>query len=116
MGLGGLATIAVQRPANLGIVVIDNESYGETGMQKTHTHYGVDLAGLAAAAGFPASRTFYSRDELEETVSLLYEACGPVFAVVKVKATVAPTVLPPRDGPYLKDRFRGAVLGDRTTG
>ncbi len=112
MGLGGLATIAVQRPGNLSVVVIDNESYGETGMQKTHTHHGVDLAGLAAAAGFPTSRTIYSRGELEETVSLLYEACGPVFAVVKVEATVAPTVLPPRDGPYLRDRFRGAVLGD----
>ncbi len=116
MGLGGLATIAVQRPANLGIVVIDNESYGETGMQKTHTHHGVDLAGLAAAAGFSASRTIYSRDELEETVSVLYAASGPVLAVVKVKATLAPTVLPPRDGPYLRDRFRGAVLGDRAAG
>lgn len=116
MGLGGLATIAVQRPANLGVVVIDNESYGETGMQKTHTHHGVDLAGLAAAAGFPASRTIYSGDELDDAVSLLYEASGPVFAVVKVKATLAPTVLPPRDGPYLRDRFRGAVLGDRATG
>ncbi len=116
MGLGGLATIAVQRPGNLSIVVIDNESYGETGMQKTHTHHGVDLAGCAAAAGFPVSRTIYSRDELEDIVSLLYAATGPVFAVVKVAATAAPTVLPSRDGPYLKDRFRSAVLGDRATG
>ncbi|MEP6780601.1 MAG: thiamine pyrophosphate-dependent enzyme, partial [Gemmatimonadaceae bacterium] len=37
MGLGSLATIAVQRPNNLSIVVLDNERYGETGMQKTHT-------------------------------------------------------------------------------
>src|ERR1700693_6148678 len=34
MGLGSLATIAVQRPANFAIVVLDNERYGETGMQK----------------------------------------------------------------------------------
>ena len=33
MGLGSLATIAVQRPPNLAIVVFDNERYGETGMQ-----------------------------------------------------------------------------------
>jgi thiamine pyrophosphate-dependent acetolactate synthase large subunit-like protein len=116
MGLGGLATIAVQRPGNLSVVVIDNESYGETGMQKTHTHHGVDLTGLAAAAGFPASRTIFSRDELEESIPLLYELPGPVLAVVKVKATLPPTVLPPRDGPYLRDRFRGAVLGDRASG
>jgi thiamine pyrophosphate-dependent acetolactate synthase large subunit-like protein len=37
MGLGSLATIAVQRPANLAVVVFDNERYGETGMQPTHT-------------------------------------------------------------------------------
>ncbi len=32
MGLGALAAIAVQAPANLAIVVLDNERYGETGM------------------------------------------------------------------------------------
>src|SRR5205807_5859918 len=37
MGIGSLATIGVQQPANLTVVVIDNERYGETGMQRTHT-------------------------------------------------------------------------------
>jgi len=37
MGLGSLATIGVQKPQNLALVVIDNERYGETGMQATHT-------------------------------------------------------------------------------
>src|SRR5215510_7583605 len=57
MGLGGLATIAVQRPPNLAIVVFDNERYGETGMQATHTAHSVDLAGVAAACGFPLTGT-----------------------------------------------------------
>jgi thiamine pyrophosphate-dependent acetolactate synthase large subunit-like protein len=35
MGLGSLATIGVQQPQNLSIVVIDNGRYGETGMQAT---------------------------------------------------------------------------------
>jgi len=35
MGLGSLATIGVQQPRNLAIAVIDNERYGETGMQAT---------------------------------------------------------------------------------
>ena len=52
MGLGALATIGVRRPPNLALVVIDNERYGETGGQHTHTSHGVDLAGIAAAAGF----------------------------------------------------------------
>jgi thiamine pyrophosphate-dependent acetolactate synthase large subunit-like protein len=52
MGLGSLATIAVDAPANLVIVVLDNEHYGQTGMQPAHTGRGVDLAGIARAAGF----------------------------------------------------------------
>src|SRR5207245_1177345 len=43
MGLGSLATVGVQRPANLAVVVLDNERYGETGLQKTHTGDGRDL-------------------------------------------------------------------------
>ena len=47
MGLGSLATIGVQQPANLTVVVIDNERYGETGMQETHTAHGIDLKAVA---------------------------------------------------------------------
>src|SRR3954465_826347 len=57
MGLGSLATIGVQRPPNLSIVVIDNERYGETGMQTTHTAHGVDLAGVAQSCLFKSSST-----------------------------------------------------------
>jgi pyruvate/2-oxoacid:ferredoxin oxidoreductase beta subunit len=40
MELGALATIAVQRPANLSVVVLDNGLYGETGAQRSHTFGG----------------------------------------------------------------------------
>ena len=40
MGMGALATIGVERPPNLAIVVFDNGSYGETGMQASHTQGG----------------------------------------------------------------------------
>ncbi|MFQ6023623.1 MAG: thiamine pyrophosphate-dependent enzyme [Acidiferrobacterales bacterium] len=115
MGLGGLATIAVQKTQNLSIVMIDNEAYGETGMQATHTHHGVDLAGMAVAAGFPKSITVYKNNELEALIPILYHQAGPVFAAIKVTATEAPTVLPPRDGPYLKNRFRQSLLGSKAT-
>lgn len=110
MGLGGIATIAVQRPSNLSLVVIDNESYGETGMQDTHTKHGVDLAGIATAAGFARSATVYNDDELEASVPVIYQQTGPIFTVVKVTTTPAATVLPPRDGAYLKNRFRQSLL------
>jgi len=56
MGLGSLATIGVQQPKNLTVVVIDNERYGETGMQATHTASGIDLAATAKACGFRLSK------------------------------------------------------------
>jgi thiamine pyrophosphate-dependent acetolactate synthase large subunit-like protein len=112
MGLGAFATIAVQRPKNLAVVVIDNEVYGETGMQFTHTHHGVDLAGMAAAAGFESARTVYTRSDLDTLTAVLYEAPGPLFADIKVSTERHETVLPPRDGTYLKHRFRRALLGD----
>ncbi len=34
MGIGALATVAAQKPNNLSIVVLDNEHFGETGMQE----------------------------------------------------------------------------------
>lgn len=112
MGLGGLATIAVQAPRNLAIVVIDNERYGETGMQITHTAYGVDLAAIAAAAGFAHCITIDVPAQLSDMAAFIYEQEGPVFATVKVRAEALPLVLPPRDGVYLKDRFRIALLGE----
>src|SRR5476651_501431 len=64
MGLGSLATIGVQQPANLAVVVIDNERYGETGMQATHTASGVDLAKVATACGFGSAKQIREPGEL----------------------------------------------------
>lgn len=113
MGLGALATIAVQQPPNLSIVVIDNERYGETGMQSTHTRFGVDLAGIAAAAGFGHSTRVDTKEALRTLIPTLYSNGAPTFAVVKVAARSHPAVLPARDGTYLKNRFREAVLGEK---
>jgi thiamine pyrophosphate-dependent acetolactate synthase large subunit-like protein len=111
MGLGALATVAVQKPDNLAIVVLDNEHYGETGMQKTHTAFGVDLAAMAEAAGFPS--TMIARDEsaVARLRQLIGGAPGPILGQVKISAAHAPLVLPPRDGAYIKSRFRDALLG-----
>jgi len=112
MGLGSLATIGAQRPPNLAIVVLDNERYGETGMQPTHTAYGVDLAGMAKAAGFAHTRRIRSMRGIAGLVHLVRRGTGPVFAQVKVLAEKPPLVLPPRDGVLLRSRFRAALAGD----
>ncbi len=111
MGVGALATIAVQGPENLSVIVIDNERYGETGMQSTHTRFGVDLAGMAAAAGFPRTTTITTRKALDGVITDIHEARGPVFCCIKVDHAPLPIVLPERDGAWLKSRFREVVVG-----
>lgn len=111
MGLGSLATIGCERPANLGIVVLDNGRYGETGQQPSHTARGVELAGVAAAAGFTDSWTVSTAAELDALAARLF-ADGLLFAAVSIAVGPAPPSLPPRDGPYLRSRFRRALLGD----
>jgi len=109
MGLGSLATIAVQRPRNLVVVVLDNERYGETGMQPTHTACGVDLAGVAKAAGFARVMRVTTTAGVTRLVATVHAGRGPVFAQIKVLAESPPLVLPPRDGVLLKTRFRAAL-------
>ena len=112
MGLGSLATIGARRPPNLRIVVLDNECYGETGRQPTHTAMGADLAAIASACGLPNSRVVRQPDQLAALRHDLHTCAEAVFAVVKIAPDELPRVLPPRDGPYLAQRLRAALLGD----
>jgi thiamine pyrophosphate-dependent acetolactate synthase large subunit-like protein len=106
MGVGSLATIGVQRPKNLTVAVIDNERYGETGMQATHTADGVDLAAVAKACGFRNSKLILKNVDFRKIV---HETPGPNFLQIKVAAEKLPLVLPPSDGVHLKERFRKAL-------
>jgi thiamine pyrophosphate-dependent acetolactate synthase large subunit-like protein len=109
MGIGALATAAVQRPKNLAVCVLDNRRYGETGGQESHTGAGVDLVGIAAASGFPVALGVGPNGDLAAALAALREAPGPVFASIAVSSDPVPLVLPPRDGATLKDRFRAAL-------
>jgi thiamine pyrophosphate-dependent acetolactate synthase large subunit-like protein len=121
MGMGSLATIAVAAPANLEIYVLDNEHYGETGMQVSHTGRGIDLAAVAAACGFAETGVVVSRGELDALIASRAGSHGagtgdgdrhrgPKLFVVKVRADSPPRSLPPRDAVHIKNRLR-AHLG-----
>ena len=111
MGLGSLATIALQKPENLAVVVLDNERYGETGMQQTHTAFGVDLPAAAAAVGILVTGTVRDQGELDTALPVIRETPGPVLYSIKVKAEELAFVLPSNDGVVLKERMRKAMLG-----
>jgi thiamine pyrophosphate-dependent acetolactate synthase large subunit-like protein len=111
MGLGGLATIGVAKPGNLVVAVVDNERFGETGMQRSHTAAGVDLAGVALACGFIEARTIHDMAGIAQVRSeLRRKADGPRLFVLKTAPENLPRSLPPRDAVHLKNRFR-AHLG-----
>jgi thiamine pyrophosphate-dependent acetolactate synthase large subunit-like protein len=113
MGLGSLATIGVQQPKNLTVVVIDNGRYGETGMQETHTASGIDLADAALACKFTYAQTIFDRAGTRSLQQVIHNQPGPNFAAIKVVAEKIPLVLPPREGVLLKTRFRRALLGKK---
>jgi len=109
MGLGSFATIGAQKVKNLSIVVLDNSHYGETGVQSSHTGLGVDLGGIAAACGFAWTARVTDMGGVKALRDRLHKPDGPGFAAVQIAAQEAPRVLPPRDGVFLKNRFRDSL-------
>jgi thiamine pyrophosphate-dependent acetolactate synthase large subunit-like protein len=108
MGMGSLATIGVQKPANLSIVVLDNECYGETGGQTSHTASSVDLVGVARACGISDSRAISTMADVEAFAKSIQDiSAGPRFASVKIDSANVERVLPSRDGTYILNRLRG---------
>ncbi|MDT9598775.1 thiamine pyrophosphate-dependent enzyme [Sphingosinicella rhizophila] len=107
MGLGGLATIAIARPANLNIVVIDNGHFGETGMQTSHTGLGLQLERVAEACGFAECGRAARPEDVEKIrAGLRRKVGGPRLHVIQVKAENLPRSLPPRDAVHVKNRMR----------
>jgi thiamine pyrophosphate-dependent acetolactate synthase large subunit-like protein len=109
MGLGSLATIGVKQPQNLAILVLDNRRYGETGMQASHTQYGIDMIGVAKACRFAEARAISQESEFAAARHLLHTAPGPVFIQAQVRQEEVARVLPSRDGNEIKLRFQQAV-------
>jgi len=109
MGMGALATIGIQRPPNLAVIVFDNGVYGETGMQPSHTQRGVDLLKVAGACGIGCCLDVGDEAGLADLAARLKSFSQTLFARVPIEASDPPRVLPERDGVVLKLRFRAAL-------
>ncbi len=109
MGFGALATIAVRRPPNLAIVVLDNGHFGETGMQLSHAGQGIALDRVAEACGFPRVDRIVAADGIAPLRARIQARAGLSFATVTIAAEDKPRALPPRDGVLVKHRFRAAL-------
>ena len=109
MGFGALATISVRAPANLTIAILDNGHYGETGMQLSHAGLGIRLDLVAASLGYSWSAEIRDLAAIESLRDRIHHRRGVALACIKIKADEAPRALPPRDGAFIKNRFRASL-------
>lgn len=109
MGIGSLASIGAQKPKNLTIVTLDNGHYAETGMQMSHTSLGTDLSAVALACNLDWALTITESADFNKIALHVNQrnSCG--LANVLIQAHEYPKALPPRDGVYIKNRFRNAL-------
>ena len=110
MGMGSLATVGLQKPGNLTIVVLDNEVYGETGGQASHTAATVDLVGVARSCGITDARAIATMADIEAFAPSMQDvSSGPRFASIKIDSANLERVLSSRDGTFIVNRMRGAL-------
>jgi len=109
MGLGSFATIAVQAPKNLTIVILDNGHYGETGMQLSHAGHGVRLDRVAQSVGFEDASQVTDMAGVTSLRERIHARNALICANIVVGTGELERVLPSRDAVHIKNRFKMAL-------
>lgn len=109
MGIGSLGVVADQAPANLGILVLDNEHFGETGRQSGLTGAKADLVSIAKGFGIARTMLVTEHTQVAELAELMFKTAGPAFAVAKIALSEDPWALPEKDGAAIARRFQVAL-------
>ncbi len=109
MGIGSLGVVADQAPANLAILVLDNERFAETGRQKGLSAGRADLCAIARGFGIAETMLVTEQGKAGELAEFLFKRPGPVFAVAKIAVTEDPWRLPEKDGATIAHRFRASL-------
>jgi thiamine pyrophosphate-dependent acetolactate synthase large subunit-like protein len=84
MMLGCLATIAVQAPKNLTIVLWDNGAYQITGSQPTATAATADLVAIARASGLANSHWAADEEEFDRMFAESIKGGGPTLIAARI--------------------------------
>ena len=80
-----LPVIAYQNPANLIVIVFDNEAYEATGGLPTLTSGATDLAGMAREAGIRNTRLVRQLPEFKEAINKAFQVKETSFITAKVE-------------------------------
>jgi len=109
MGIGSLGVVADQAPPNLGILVLDNERFGETGRQTGLTANQADLCKIAEGFGIQHTMHVTEHGAVDKLAQFIFTKPGPVFALAKIALSEDPWRLPVKDGAAIARRFRMAL-------
>ncbi len=115
MNMGTIASIGREKPKNLTVVVWDNEKWGQTGGQTSHTGMGTDLEQVARSCGIARTKTVSDLEDLEAAVSEALVTDGPNFIVAKIEeAEYLPVA--PVEPEFTLYRFRNTFVEPRQPG
>lgn len=109
MGIGSLGVVADQAPKNLGILVLDNEAFSETGRQRGLSSTRADLCAIAKGFGIASTMHVTEAGKVGDLASFLFEQPGPSFAVAKIAISEDPWRLPEKDGAAIARRVKIAL-------
>ena len=87
MNLGTIATIGREQPKNLIVLVWDNEQWGQTGHQPSHTAMGTDLSQVAQSCSIEHTITVDNLEDLASVFTTAMKEDGPWFIVAKIEET-----------------------------
>jgi len=85
LDMGILATLGNERPKNLVVMILDNETYETIGLHPTHTKKNVDLASMAKGAGIENAFTVRTVPEFEERIKTALTLDELSFLVLKLE-------------------------------
>src|SRR6516165_5316514 len=84
MQLGSLSTIAMLKPKNLTLVVMDNGIYQITGAQPTPAAAVADLVAIAIGCGVTNSAWAADEEDFERLIDQSMKAVGPTLIGVRI--------------------------------
>ena len=117
MNLGTVASIGREQPKNLTVIVWDNEKWGQTGGQTSHTGTGTDLEKVAQSCGISHTKTVMDLEDFEAAVSeALASSDGPYFIVAKIEESGGTTSVAPVEPELTLYRFRDTFVEPRKPG
>ncbi len=95
MNMGTLATVGREQPRNLIIVVWDNEMWGQTGSQPTHTAFGTDLEQVGRSCSIPNTATVDDEEAFATVFRQAMNEDGPWLIIAKIEEEGYLPVAPP---------------------